>query len=92
MPTDLGKVHCTMPKTVQRAVPFQYHAQYRTSSIQRTVTFQYCAHRFRKTNDHDTADGTTDDFFQDHHTLHSYEWKNDNKTGQSSTSTSRNFM
>ena len=34
---------------------------------------------------------TTDDFFQDHHTLHSYHWRNDNKTGQSSTSTSRNF-
>ena len=31
-------------------------------------------------------------FFQDHHTLHSYHWKNDNKTGQSSTHTSRNFM
>ena len=39
-----------------------------------------------------TVYGTTNDFFQDYHTLHSYYWKNDNKTGQSSTCTSRNFM
>ena len=65
-------------KTVQRTVPFQYHAQYHTSSVQRTVPFQYRAHRFGKTNDHGTAHSTTDDFFQDHHTLHSYDQKNDN--------------
>ena len=29
--------------------------------------------------------------FQDHHTLHSYDWDNNNKTGQSSTCTSRYF-
>ena len=29
--------------------------------------------------------------FQDHHTLHSYDWDSDNKTGQSSTYTSRYF-
>ena len=55
-------------KTVQRTVPFQYHAQYCTSSVQRTVPFQYCAHSLGKTKHHGTAHGTTDDFFQDHHT------------------------
>ena len=79
-------------ETVQRTVPFQYHTRYHTSSIQRTVPFLYCAHRLGKTQHHGTAHGTTNDFFQDHHTLHSYEWKNDNKTGQSSIRTSRNFM
>ena len=75
MPTDPGKAHCTTPHLY----------------IQRTVQFQYCAHRFKEYNDHGTACGTTDDFFQHHHTLHSYDWKNDNETDQSSTSTSRHF-
>ena len=79
-------------ETVQRTIPFQYHTQYCTSSIQRTVLLQYCAHQLGKTQHHGTAHGTTNDFFQDHHILHSYHWKNDNKTGQSSTYTSRNFM
>ena len=88
----LGKSTLYHAKAVQWTVPFQYHAQYCTSSIQRTVPFQYCAHRFKKINDRGRAHSTTDDFFQDHHTLHSYDWKNDNKTSQSSTCTSRNSM
>ena len=87
----LGKSTLYCAKTVQRAIPFRYCAQYHTSSV-RTVLFQYRAHRFEKNIDHGTAHGTTDDFFQDHHTFHSYDWKNDNKTDQSSTHTSRNFM
>ena len=79
-------------ESTQETVPFEYHTQYHAKTVQRTVPFQYHAHRLRKTKHHGTAHGTTDDFFQDHHTLHSYHWKNDNKTGQSSTRTSRNFM
>ena len=78
-------------ETVQRTIPFQYCTQYRTSTVQRTVAFQYRAHRLRKTQHHGRAHGTINDFFQDHHILHSHDWKNDNKTGQSSTCTSRNF-
>ena len=88
-----------MTETVQIPVQVQYHAHnseksalYCASSVQRPVQFQYHVHRYEEYNDHGTAYGTTDDFFQDHHTLHSYNWKNDNKTGQSSTSTSRKFM
>ena len=87
-----GKSTLYHAKTVPRTIPLQYHVQYCTSPVQRTVPFQYRAHRFGENNDHGTAHTTTNDFFQDHHTLHSYNWKNDNKTGQSSTHTSRNFM
>ena len=88
-----------MTETVQTPVQFQYCAHslgqstlYCASSIRRTVQFQYRAHIYEEYNDQSTAYGTTDNFFQDHHTLHSYNWKNDNKTGQSSTSTARNMM
>ena len=80
-----GKSALYHAEAVLRTIPFQYCAQYRTSSVRRTVQFQYHAHRYEEYNDHSTAYGTTEDFFQDHHTLHSYDWKNDNKTGQSST-------
>ena len=48
--------------------------------------------KFQTTNKTQMTDGTTGCFFQDHHTLHSYDWYNDNKTGQSSTCKSRYFM
>ena len=38
-------------------------------------TLQYHAHRYEEYNDHGTASSTTVDFFQDHHILHSYDWK-----------------
>ena len=74
-----GKSTLYHAKTVQRTIQFQYHAQYHTSSIRRTVPFQYCARRLRKTKHHGTAHSTANNFFQVHHTLYSYNWKNNNK-------------
>ena len=93
-----------MIEAISRAVPFEYHAEtvqrtvpfeYCTKTVRRTVPFECHAHQLRKViqdHQHGTEHGTIGYFFQDHHTLHSYDWKNDNKTGQSSTSTSRYSM
>ena len=97
----------TMPKqhkgqfhsgTTSSTVLKQYKGQYHCSTIPGTAPKQceeqYHAHRLRKTlkyHPQGTEHGTIGYLFQDHHTLHSYNWKNNNKTGQSSTCTSRNF-
>ena len=65
-------------ETVPEPMPFEYNAQY----IKNVSYNKYST---------DDTDGTTGSFFQDHHTLHSYDWYNDNKIGQSSACTSRNF-
>ena len=66
-----------MTETVPEPMPFEYSAQY----IENISYSRYS-----------TKYGTTGCFFQDHHILHSYDWDNNNKTGQSSTCTSRYFM
>ena len=82
MHTDLEKVSSTMPKQYKGLYPSSTMPT-TTSSVRRTVPFQYHAHSLGKTKHYGTAHGTTDNFFQDHHTLHSYAWKNDNRTDQS---------
>ena len=68
-------------------------ARFTTETVPTTVPFEYNAQYIKNVsyNKYDT-NGTTGCFFQDHHTLHSYNWYNDNKTGQSSTCTSRYSM
>ena len=56
-----------MNETVPEPMPFEYSAQY----IENISYSRY-----------NTKYGTTSCFFQDHHTLHSYNWYNDNRSIQ----------
>ena len=66
----------------------QYQAKCHSDSMQSDFKTS-CTSTTGKQN---TEYSTTNNSFQDHHTLHSYHWKNDNKTDQSRTGTSRHFM
>ena len=81
-------------------MPKQYEEQYHLSTILSTMLKQYEEQYHSNTMhiDLEKSSSTTNmvqnmaQSVQDHHTIYSYDWKNNNKTGQSSTSTSRYSM